>query len=74
MFEFGLLSAVALAGSLAYVTWGVHRLYLAFGQCPQCHNRLNRTVNVCPGCGCRRHEHVARHAKIQTVSRRPVTG
>lgn len=74
MFEFSLLSAVAVAGSVAYIVWGGHRLYMAFGQCPQCRHRLNRAVAVCPGCGCRRHEHEARQAKMQTIARRPATG
>jgi predicted amidophosphoribosyltransferase len=74
MFEFNLLAAVALAGSAGYVAWGVHRLYMAFGQCPQCHSRLNRAVAICPGCGCRRHEHAERRAKVQAIARRPATG
>lgn len=71
MFEFSFLAAFALAGTVAYFAWGAHRLYMAFGQCPQCHNRLNRAVSVCPGCGCRQHEHAERRAKVQSMARRP---
>lgn len=74
MSEFSLVFAVTAAVSAAYVSWGVYRLYMALGQCPRCHRRLNRAVAICPGCGCRRHEHADQRARVPSAPRRPVTG
>jgi len=46
---------VAAAASL-YVIWLAYRVYMAFGKCPRCSQRLARSADVCGACGCRPHE------------------
>jgi hypothetical protein len=55
--QHGWLAVIALTVAIAYATWLGYRIYMAFGSCPQCAHRLNRAVDICDRCGCRRHEY-----------------
>ena len=70
--EFNLLALIATVFVVSYAIWGVHRLFVVFGKCPQCNHRLNRTAEICNACGCRQHEYVAER-KQRNIQRRTAT-